>query len=492
MRRSWTFGRKLGASFGLVVGLTLLMSGVSAYALRSVVASKDLVITTIGENLLETKDLQVLVERRSTAGRAYLLTGEASLLQRIETINQQISTLLNRLGARADSDLDAILERLQQANLDYATALAQVPALHQDNAETKAQREYYQKTMAPLYDAFQGLTNGIIERETKNRDEAKERSSQEASAALTVILAVAGIVTLSSIVLAFLLGRTLTRQIGAAFQHMQSASAELQTAANQQAKTSKEQVTAVQEMQSTMKELLATAKQIGESARHVSTVARDSQSAAKKGEEVVQQGKRSMGVVKQQVDLVVGQMLDLGKKSQQIGGVLELINELAEQTNILAVNATIEAASAGEAGNRFAAVADEIRKLADRVGGSTREIRTLVEEVRESVNSTVMATESGSKAVAAGAGTFDQVTSAFGQITSLVTNTAEAAREIELSTNQQTTAVEQVNVAVADVTQAAQETDASADQTLRTATELAGLSSRLIQLVESHQAVQVA
>ena len=81
---------------------------------------------------------------------------------------------------------------------------------------------------------------------------------------------------------------------------------------------------------------------------------------------------------------------------QQIGSVLDIVSELAEQTNILAINATIEAAGAGEAGKRFAVVADEIRKLADRVTGSTKEIRMLNDEVRSAVNTTVMATETGS------------------------------------------------------------------------------------------------
>jgi methyl-accepting chemotaxis protein len=183
------------------------------------------------------------------------------------------------------------------------------------------------------------------------------------------------------------------------------------------------------------------------------------------------------------VDLIVGHMLDLGKKSQQAGSILEIINELAEQTNILAINATIEAAGAGDAGKRFAVVADEIRKLADRVGGSTKEIRGLIEDIRASVNTTVMATEGGVKAVDAGARQFSDVTSAFGQIGGLVGTTTEAAREIELSTKQQTTAVEQVNVAISNVAQATKESEASATQTLQTVTQLATLSRELMKLI---------
>jgi methyl-accepting chemotaxis protein len=199
----------------------------------------------------------------------------------------------------------------------------------------------------------------------------------------------------------------------------------------------------------------------------------------------VQKSHESVSGIKRQVDLIVTHMLDLGKKSQQIGGILEIINELAEQTNILAINATIEASGAGDAGKRFAVVADEIRKLADRVGGSTKEIRVLIEEIRAAVNTTVMATEGGSKAADFGARQFLEVTATLKRITELLGTTTQAAREIELSTKQQSTAVEQVNVAVSQVAKASRETEVSANQTLQTAGQLAGLSRDLMRLVQA-------
>ena len=77
-----------------------------------------------------------------------------------------------------------------------------------------------------------------------------------------------------------------------------------------------------------------------------------------------------------------------------------------------------------------------------------------------------------------------EVTAAFRQIAGLVSTATEAAREIELSTKQQTTAVEQVNVAIASMAQATRETEASSGQTLVTASQLAGLSKDLLQLVQ--------
>lgn len=225
-------------------------------------------------------------------------------------------------------------------------------------------------------------------------------------------------------------------------------------------------------------------KQIAESAQRVAHIAEDTAKAARAGDLTVGKTGESIATIKRQVDLIVTHMLDLGKKSQQIGGILKIINELAEQTNILAINATIEAAGAGEAGKRFAVVADEIRKLADRVGGSTKEIRGLIDEIRGAVNTTIMTTEGGTKAVDAGTRQFLEVAAALKQIVGSVGTTTEAAREIELSTKQQATAVEQVNLAIANVAQATRETEASAAQTLQTASQLAGLSRDLMQIIQ--------
>jgi methyl-accepting chemotaxis protein len=287
---------------------------------------------------------------------------------------------------------------------------------------------------------------------------------------------------------AFVLARALSRQIGTAVGLIQSSSAELQAGATQQSTAATQQTTAISEITTTITELLVTSRQIAESARRVAAIAEQTVTSANSGEGTVGKAHEAILGIRRQVDTIVNHMLELGKTSQQIGGVLEIVSELAEQTNILAINATIEAAGAGDAGRRFAVVADEIRKLADRVSGSAKEIRGLIDDVRSAVNTTVMATEMGSKTVDAGSRHFADVAAGFKQIAGLVSTTTEASREIELSTKQQTSAVEQVNVAIASVAQATRETEASSSQTLQTASQLALLSNDLQRLVKPRAA----
>lgn len=284
------------------------------------------------------------------------------------------------------------------------------------------------------------------------------------------------------------LTRSLSSQIASAVQHIQSSSAELQAAATQQFSGAKEYSTAMSEITTTIGELVATSRQIAESAQRVTEVAEKTDRAARAGEGTVQSASDSILSIRQQVDQIVDHMLELGKKSQQIGSILDIVSELAEQTNILSINATIEAAGAGEAGKRFAVVADEIRKLADRVAGATKDIRVLIDDVRMAVNTTVMATETGSKAVDAGSRQFAGVTTAFSDIATLVATTTEIAREIELSTKQQSTAVAQVNLVITDAAQASKENEISTGEVSKTASALADLSRKLLRLVQSRAA----
>jgi methyl-accepting chemotaxis protein len=199
-------------------------------------------------------------------------------------------------------------------------------------------------------------------------------------------------------------------------------------------------------------------------------------------------GQEAMGMIRARMDQIVGHMLELGRKSHQIGSVLNLTRELADQTNILAINASVEAASAGDAGRRFAAVAEEIRRLADRVADSTNEIRELVDDVHASTNTTVMATEDGAKAVDVGSRQIAELAESFGHIARLVVTTAEAVREIELSTKQQTTAVSQVHQAIAEAAQSAKESEVGSRQTLQTSVRLSDLSSELAAIVQPARA----
>jgi len=482
----WTFGRRIAAGFALAF-LLLAVIGAVAYRSISALTKTSQSVTHTHQVLEHVAEVLSLLKDAETGQRGYVITGDETFLEPYQAGTTNVHAVVKELRELTADNPN------QQKRIDEAE-----PLIAGKLAELKQTIDLRRK--GSLEDTTKIVRGGegkkvmdnlrviLAQMEREERDLLKQRADEveAASNGAKSTIVFGPLVCLLFVTAAgFFITRSLSGQIGAAVRHVQSSSAELQSAANQQASGAKESSTAMNEITTTISELLATSRQIAESAQRVAHVAEETSSAARSGDTTVQKSHESVNSIKRQVDLIVTHMLDLGKKSQQIGGILEIINELAEQTNILAINATIEASGAGDAGKRFAVVADEIRKLADRVGGSTKEIRTLIEEIRAAVNTTVMATEGGSKAVDLGARQFAEVTAALKQITELLGTTTAAAREIELSTKQQTTAVEQVNIAVSNVAKAAKETEVSSGQTLQTAGQLAGLSRDLIRLIQA-------
>jgi methyl-accepting chemotaxis protein len=466
-----------------------MLAGIGAVAYRSISALTitSQLVTHTHQVMEHIAEVLSLLKDAETGQRGYIITGDEAFLEPYQAGTTSVHTVVKELR-ELTADNPNQQKRIDEADPLIAGKLAElkqtIDLRRKGNLEdtTKIVRGGEGRKI------MDNLRVILAQMEREERDLLKQRAGEveAASSGAKSTIVFGTLVCLLFVTAAgFFITRSLSGQIGAAVRHVQSSSAELQSAANQQASGAKESSTAMNEITTTISELLATSRQIAESAQRVAHVAEETSSAARSGDTTVQKSHDSVNSIKRQVDLIVTHMLDLGKKSQQIGGILEIINELAEQTNILAINATIEASGAGDAGKRFAVVADEIRKLADRVGGSTKEIRTLIEEIRAAVNTTVMATEGGSKAVDLGARQFVEVTAALKQITELLGTTTAAAREIELSTKQQTTAVEQVNIAVSNVAKAAKETEVSSGQTLQTAGQLAGLSRDLIRLIQA-------
>jgi len=489
MFRNWTFGAKVASAFALS-SLILITVAMVGFLNADRLIENDRLVSHTHQVLTAVEDLLARTVDAESGERGYVITGDESYLEPYRAAVGQIRTSLDALR-RLTADNPNQQRRLDAVSPVIETRVAQLGStidVRRSGGFEAAARNVTTNGNKILMDQIRRL---LSEMRSEEQTLLFQRGSQaESSAATTKGLMIGGSILGALLVAAIgvFLTRSLSTQIGAAAQHVQSSSAELQSTASQQATGAKQQSTAMSEITTTMAELLVTTRQIADSAQRVAQIGEQTATAARAGNAIGGKAQESIVAIRRQVDLVVTHMLELGTKSQQIGAVLDIVSELAEQTNILAINATIEAAGAGESGQRFAVVADEIRKLADRVTGSTKEVRTLIDDVRSAVNTTVMSTETGSKAVDAGSRQFEEVTAAFKQIADLVTTTTDASREIGLSTKQQTTAVEQVNVAITNVARTTRETESSSGQTLQTASQLTVLARDLLRLVQPQAA----
>ncbi len=485
---SWTFGRKLGAGFGLA-GLILLLIAFSGYRSTQELIENERWVDHTHEVRRQLAYLLTLLVDAETGERGYIITGKEEFLEPYAAARREIPKVLTVI-ASLTADNQSQQRRLTdagpmlQAKLDW---LDQAISLRKDHGFEASAVSMASNQAKELMDKLR-TTVAEMDGEELTLLDRRTRVAEGSAGTTKAVIFWGSLLGLSLIAgVGTFLARSLSRQVAGAVNHIQTSSAELQAAAGQQATGAREQSTAMGEIATTMSELLATSRQIAESAQRVAQISERTAAAARSGDTTVEKGNESVAFIRHHVGLITRHMLELGRKSQEIGIVLDIVSELAEQTNILAINATIEAVGAGESGLRFSVVADEIRKLSDRVSGSTKEIRALIEEVRSAVSTTIVTTETGSRAIEAGSKQFSEVAFAFNQITLEVTTTTDAAKEIELSTKQQSTAVEQVNIAMSNVAQVTKETQVSTAQTERTATELAGLSRQLLRIVQPNQ-----
>jgi methyl-accepting chemotaxis protein len=269
-----------------------------------------------------------------------------------------------------------------------------------------------------------------------------------------------------------------------AIVHLSSSANEMMAISVQQSSGSAQQASAVQEVTTTSEEIAITAKQITANAVSVEKMAESTSLSCNKGTGEVSNAINGMSVLRVQVQSIAESMLKLGDNSQKIGGIVEIIDEISDQTNLLALNAAIEAAGAGEAGKRFAIVAQEVRRLAERTVEATRQIKGLIDEIQKATNSTIMVTEDGTKAVDSASQLVDKVQLSFDSIIGLVEETARSAKEITLSTQQQTSACEQMAETMTEVRDVAQQVAGSAKETERAISEIIALSEKLQALAE--------
>jgi methyl-accepting chemotaxis protein len=436
------------------------------------------------ERLIELSSLLGGLDEAESRKSAIVITGKEELFEPYRESKERVVrrvALLPRLYEDDSAQRERVdkLPALARERLDELDAA--IDARGKGSAAVASVEVEMRKRQT--IERIRALVDEVRKRERSER--ALRRAGIEDTAVKLGRTAFSGVLVLMFIigVLSRISLGTLERRVGAAVEQVHRASSELQTSAAQQVKGAKNQVSAATEVSATMRELVITARMIAESAQRVTKMASETAAAARGGTQTVEDAQRTIEGVRRQVDHIVDRMLDLGKRSQEIGKILDIINDLAAQTNILAINATIEAVGAGAAGRRFGVVAGEIRKLADRVSGSTKEIRHLIGEIRSAANTTALATEEGAKAAEAGTMRFVEVTESFRRIVELVGGTAQAAREIELSTKQQTSAMVQVSTAMGEVAQTARESESGATLTVNTAAELSSLSHELGRLI---------
>jgi twitching motility protein PilJ len=275
----------------------------------------------------------------------------------------------------------------------------------------------------------------------------------------------------------------LLKQVREAAERVNKSAGTLRDSAGQMSGTARHQAEESVRTLGAVEQLAISMRQVADTAGASSDSAKQVLAATERGNVAVQETVRDMHSIRSAVQRMSKQVKGLGDRSLEISQIVSTIRDIANQTNLLALNAAIEAAGAGEAGARFAVVADQVRKLAESSTQATREIADLVKVIQTETQDAVVAMEHETQAVEAGSASALKTGDVFSEISTIAQRSSELAQNIANAAAEQTVSTDKVGRAIKDFTGGAVATQKATDSTRLTIEDMAKLAEGLTSSV---------
>jgi methyl-accepting chemotaxis protein len=486
--RDMSVSRRLGLGFSLVSALLLLVIVLGLNSMRQI-QGRMIEITKINDveiRLAQAMDLTV-TERALALRNLILLKEEKEIQVEIKRIADQEKKYADAMTKLSQMFTDTSLTTQEEVALlaairEQGQLAAPFYKQAQDLALGQQQDQAYQTLryqFRPVQKKWWELLRKLTTLEEQQNTEAVALAEAEYDRARNQMLAVGALALLSSVLAAWLITRSLVRQLGcepaqaAAIANeiaagnltvgihprpgdnhsllhamltmrdgltrivgqVYNSSDTIASAAGQIANgnldlssRTEQQASTLEETASSMEELTSTVRLNTDRARQANGLAVSASDVATKGGAVVAQ--------------VVDTMAAIDTSAHKIVDIIAVIDSIAFQTNILALNAAVEAARAGEQGRGFAVVASEVRTLAQRSAAAAKEIKELIGDSVDKV-------QAGNRLVEQAGETMNEVVSSVKRVTDIMS-------EIMMASQEQSAGIEQINNAVTqmdDVTQ---------------------------------------
>jgi len=424
----------------------------------------------------------------------------------------------------------AELERATRALVAEATATYDMLERGQFD-DIQARRAVLDSMRSALDQRLEGVIDAVRRLNGAGRTELNNLYERTTESIVVAMAAVVGV----AVLIAFLIGRSITRRLGAAIgfvgrvgagdltqtinlpgkdeltelgQHlndmtirlrsmaqttrataesMHAATAQIRASTQQQAASVAEQLAAVEETTATLSEITESGAQINRRAQDVARGAQAAATASDSGLRAVTDTIEVMNGIREQAEAVAENIVMLSERTQAIGEIIVTVNDIAERSHLLALNAAIEAAAAGEHGRTFAIVASEIKSLADQAKEATSQVRSNLSEIQHGINASVMLTEEAVKRVAAGKVQTDATESTIREMAESIQESVMAFEQIVAGTNQQQIGLEQVIQALQNIRDASTQTAGGTRQLEGATANLNALGEGLVEAVRNYR-----
>jgi methyl-accepting chemotaxis protein len=273
---------------------------------------------------------------------------------------------------------------------------------------------------------------------------------------------------------------TIIEDVRQAAQQVSANANEMMTGMDQTAHGAQVQARDANGLSGSMEELTRSMRRVAESAEASARSAQQTSEAAAKGESAVRDSLAGMQRIRGEAQAISKKIKSLADRSLEISEIVNTIEDIASQTNLLSLNAAIEAAGAGEAGLRFAVVAEEVRKLAERSAKAAKDIVVLIKGIQSETQEAVVAMEEGTREVEAGYKVTVQAGDSLREIGGISQRSAELATDISRSSQQQVRGVETAAVAVQSIAGVAAHTEKAVLEARKTMDHLVRVAEELM------------
>ena len=277
--------------------------------------------------------------------------------------------------------------------------------------------------------------------------------------------------------------QTTIRGISESAQQLASAAEEMSSVMEQSTRGLQAQNDEIEQAATAVTEMSAAVDEVAGNAVSSAEASQASDEDSKHGHYQISE---TISSIQNLVDEVLGasnKAEGLAVQAQDISKVLEVIRGIAGQTNLLALNAAIEAARAGEAGRGFAVVADEVRSLAQRTQDSTEEIEQMISGIQQGTQNTVEALNSSADHAGQTLQRANSAGNALEKITAAISQISQRNLVIASAAEQQALVAREVDRSLVNIRDLSTQTAAGATQTSAASQELSRLAVDLNGLV---------
>jgi methyl-accepting chemotaxis protein len=480
-----TISKKIFLGYLLTILFTIIVAVAGLYILEATQDSYRSFIDVNQRLVLGATQLRVAVLKKVEGYRGFLLYGEESYLEHwTEGINEFKAEADAMRGIVSNPQDQRALEEIIAIDAKWVEIMKQIIGQRR-KGQLQESLETSRAQVGPIReDVFEKLGT-LIERQNQILSQAREEVSRRVSLASTIMIIVSFLALIFGLAIAFLLTRTIARQLRESIALLSSSSAQIVAVTTQLAAGAVETATSVNETTATVEEVKQTVHVSTQKAKHVSDSAQKTTQVSKKGRTAVAESEEGMSRIKEQMQSIAESIVKLSEQSQAIGEIIATVTDLAEQSNLLAVNAAIEAAKAGEQGRGFTVVAQEVRSMAEQSKQATLQVRVILNDIKKAMNKAVMATEQGTKVVESGVKLSKDTGEVIRTLSDSITESAQAATQISTSSQQQLVGMDQIALAMDNIKQATTQNMAGAKQAEQAAQELNHLGQRLRSMIES-------